>query len=167
MERVRREGLAFQHGGLAGLAAAACARLANALQSRSEIGSAYLVSAAGVQVSHARAGEPSLGLDQRTEMARMRFEILLAQEAVDDLKRLSARERVLVRRALEMRLRSEQHRVSQGRIKRLRGLSRPQFRLRVGDVRVFYDVSDDAVQVLAILAKGDAEKWLQEVGEIL
>jgi mRNA interferase RelE/StbE len=100
-------------------------------------------------------------------MARMRFEILLAQEAVDDLKRLSARERVLVRRALEMRLRSEQHRVSQGRIKRLRGLSRPQFRLRVGDVRVFYDVSDDAVQVLAILAKGDAEKWLQEVGEIL
>jgi mRNA-degrading endonuclease RelE of RelBE toxin-antitoxin system len=97
----------------------------------------------------------------------MRFEILLAQEAVDDLKRLSARERVLVRRALEMHLRNEPRRVSKSRIKRLRGLSRPQFRLRVGDVRVFYDVSDDAVQVLAILAKSDAEKWLQEAGEVL
>jgi mRNA-degrading endonuclease RelE of RelBE toxin-antitoxin system len=97
----------------------------------------------------------------------MRFEILLAQEAVDDLKRLNAHERVLVRRALEMHLRNAPRKVSKSRIKRLRGLSRPQFRLRVGDVRVFYDVSDDAVQVLAILAKSDAEKWLQEAGEVL
>jgi len=97
----------------------------------------------------------------------MRFEILLAQEAVDDLKRLNAHERVLVRRALERHLRNAPRKVSKSRIKRLRGLSRPQFRLRVGDVRVFYDVSDDAVQVLAILAKSDAEKWLQEAGEVL
>jgi mRNA interferase RelE/StbE len=97
----------------------------------------------------------------------MRFEILLAQEAVDDLKRLNAHERVLVRRALETHLRNAPRKVSKSRIKRLRGLSRPQFRLRVGDVRVFYDVSDDAVQVLAILAKSDAEKWLQEAGEVL
>jgi len=81
----------------------------------------------------------------------MRFEILLAQEAVDDLKRLNAHERVVVRRALETHLRNAPRKVSKSRIKRLRGLSRPQFRLRVGDVRVFYDVSDDAVQVLAIL----------------
>ena len=97
----------------------------------------------------------------------MRFEILLAQEAVDDLKRLNAHVRVLVRRALETHLRNEPRKVSKSRIKRLRGLSRPQFRLRVGDVRVLYDVSDDAVQVLAILAKSDAEKWLQEAGEVL
>lgn len=97
----------------------------------------------------------------------MRFEILLAQEALDDLKRLNAHERMAVRRALETHLRNAPRKVSKSRIKRLRGLSRPQFRLRVGDVRVFYDVSDDAVQVLAILAKSDAEKWLQEAGEVL
>jgi len=97
----------------------------------------------------------------------MRFEILLAQEAVDDLKRLNAHERVAVGRALETHLRNAPRKVSKSRIKRLRGLSRPQFRLRVGDVRVFYDVLDDAVQVLAILAKSDAEKWLQEAGEVL
>jgi mRNA-degrading endonuclease RelE of RelBE toxin-antitoxin system len=97
----------------------------------------------------------------------MRFEILLAQEAVDDLKRLNAHERVAVPRALETHLRNAPRKVSKSRIKRLRGLSRPQFRLRVGDVRVFYDVSDEAVQVLAILAKSDAEEWLQKAGEVL
>jgi mRNA-degrading endonuclease RelE of RelBE toxin-antitoxin system len=97
----------------------------------------------------------------------MRFEILLAHEAIEDLQRLNVHERVLVRRALETHLRNAPRKVSKSRIKRLRGLSRPQFRLGVGDVRVFYDVSDDAVQVLAILAKSDAEKWLQEAGEVL
>jgi mRNA-degrading endonuclease RelE of RelBE toxin-antitoxin system len=95
----------------------------------------------------------------------MRFEILLAEEAVEDLKRLGARERVMVRRALETHLRNEPRKASKSRIQRLRGLSQPQFRLRVGDVRVFYDVSEDAVEVLAILAKGDAEAWLRKAGE--
>ena len=46
------------------------------------------------------------------------------------------------------------------RIKRLRGVRRPQFRLRVGEVRVFYDVSAETVEVLAIVAKSEAEAWL-------
>jgi mRNA interferase RelE/StbE len=121
------------------------------------------------RVSSARLG-PLAGLDLATvnshDVARMRFEILLAEEAVEDLKRLNARERVSVKRALETYLRNEPRKVSKSRIKRLRGLSRPQFRLRVGDVRVFYDVSDDAVEVLAILAKSDAEGWLQKAGEV-
>jgi hypothetical protein len=33
-------------------------------------------------------------------------------------------------------------------------------RLRVGEVRVFYDVSGDAVEVLAIVPKSEAESWL-------
>jgi mRNA-degrading endonuclease RelE of RelBE toxin-antitoxin system len=41
----------------------------------------------------------------------------------------------------------------------LRGLRRPQYRLRVGDVRVFYDVSGTIVEVLAIVAKSEAESW--------
>lgn len=52
--------------------------------------------------------------------------------------------------------------VSRSRIKRLRGLSRPQFRLRVGEVRVFYDVSRDTVEVLAIVLKSEASAWLAQ-----
>ena len=46
------------------------------------------------------------------------------------------------------------------RIKRLRGVLRPQYRLRVGEVRVFYDVSATTVEVLAIVTKSEAESWL-------
>ncbi len=54
---------------------------------------------------------------------------------------------------------------SKSRIKRLRGLKRPQFRLRVEDVRVFYDVREQVVEVLAIIAKSEAEKWLGQTGK--
>jgi mRNA-degrading endonuclease RelE of RelBE toxin-antitoxin system len=48
--------------------------------------------------------------------------------------------------------------------KRLRGLDHPQYRLRVGEVRVFYDIIDDAtVEVLAIVSKAEAEAWLAQV----
>jgi len=70
----------------------------------------------------------------------MRYEILLAPEAVEDLKGLRAHERTQVRAALEMHLRTAPRKVSKSRIKRLQGLSRPQFRLRIGDLRIFYDV---------------------------
>ncbi len=45
-----------------------------------------------------------------------------------------------------------------------RGLRRPQYRLRVGEVRVFYDVSGATVEVLAIVAKSEAESWLAQCG---
>ena len=49
-------------------------------------------------------------------------------------------------------------------IKRLRGMAKPQYRLRVGETRVFYDVTDEAVEVLAIVAKRQAQAWLAERG---
>ena len=94
----------------------------------------------------------------------MRFEILLAPEAVEDLRSLKAKLRAAVREALEEHLRYEPEKVSRSRIKRLRGLSRPQYRLRVGEVRVFYDVAGDTVEVLAIVAKSEAESWLARFG---
>lgn len=54
--------------------------------------------------------------------------------------------------------------MSRSRIKRLRGLLRPQYRLRVGEVRVFYDVADEAVEVLAIVFKAEAARWLEDRG---
>jgi mRNA interferase RelE/StbE len=94
----------------------------------------------------------------------MRFAIVLAPEAVEDLKTLKANVRATVRAALEVHLRYEPMKTSRSRIKRLRGLARPQYRLRVGEVRVLYDVSGSTVEVLAIVAKSEAESWLAQFG---
>jgi mRNA-degrading endonuclease RelE of RelBE toxin-antitoxin system len=94
----------------------------------------------------------------------MRHEIVLAPEAVGDFRSLDANSRATLRDALETHLRHEPEKTSRSRIKRLRGLRRPQYRLRVGDVRVFYDVSGAVVEVLAIVAKSEAEKWLAQFG---
>jgi mRNA interferase RelE/StbE len=95
----------------------------------------------------------------------MRYEIILAPEAITDLKLFDAHLRAEIRNAIERHLRHEPTKISKSRIKRLRGLSRPQYRLRVGEIRVFYDVSKDAVEVLAIIAKSQSETWLKKAGE--
>ena len=95
----------------------------------------------------------------------MPFEIVLAPEAVEDLRVLKANLRAAVRDAMETHLRHEPTKASRSRIKRLRGVERPQYRLRVGEVRVFYDVSGEAVEILAIVAKSEAEPWLAQFGE--
>ena len=94
----------------------------------------------------------------------MAFDIILAPEAVEDLKRIKAHVRAAVRTALETHLRHEPEKASRSRIKRLWGLRRPQYRLRVGEVRVFYDDSSTTVEVLAIVAKSEAESWLAQFG---
>jgi hypothetical protein len=43
-------------------------------------------------------------------------------------------------------------------------LRRPQFRLRVDEVRVFYDISGTSVEILAIVRKSEAESWLAQFG---
>ncbi|WP_305322528.1 type II toxin-antitoxin system RelE/ParE family toxin [Bradyrhizobium sp.] len=92
----------------------------------------------------------------------MPFEIVLAPEAVEDLKMLKANVRADVRTALETHLRHEPRKVSRSRIKRLRGLRKPQYRLRVDEVRIFYDVTETTVEVLAIVAKLEADSWLAQ-----
>jgi mRNA-degrading endonuclease RelE of RelBE toxin-antitoxin system len=94
----------------------------------------------------------------------MAFDIILAPEAVEDLNRIKAHVRAAVRAALETHLRHEPEKASRSRIKRLRGLRRPQYRLRVGEVRVFYDVSGATAEILAIVAKSEAASWLTQFG---
>ena len=92
----------------------------------------------------------------------MRFEVLLAPAAVKALRGLRADVRARVRDAIEQHLRHEPKRLSKSRIKRLRGLDRPQYRLRVDEVRVFYDVTETSVEILAIVPKTQAAAWLAE-----
>ncbi|MBN1135776.1 MAG: type II toxin-antitoxin system RelE/ParE family toxin [Anaerolineae bacterium] len=93
----------------------------------------------------------------------MRYEIILSPAAIKDLRTLKAHWRAKVRDAIETHLRHDPVMESKSRIKRLRGLSRPQFRLRVGEIRVYYDVSDNLVEVLGIVLKSEADAWLERV----
>ena len=95
----------------------------------------------------------------------MRSDIILAPEAVEDLRAMKANMRATVREAMEAHLRHQPTKTSKSRIKRLRGLSRPQFRLRIDEVRVFYDVNEGTVEILAIITKSDAHTWLERFGE--
>jgi mRNA interferase RelE/StbE len=98
-------------------------------------------------------------------MARMRYDIVFAPEAVGDYKRLKANPRSMVRDAIELHLRHQPTKISKSRIKRLRGMRKPQYRLRVEDIRIFYDVTGNAVEILAIVEKSRAASWLESTGE--
>ena len=109
-------------------------------------------------VAAAVASTPKSGYN----VARMAFEIILAPEAVTALRNLAVPVRTGVTDALELHLTREPTKISKSRIKRLRGLSQPQYRLRVGDIRVFHDVTETQVQVLAIVTKAEAQAWLDK-----
>jgi mRNA interferase RelE/StbE len=99
------------------------------------------------------------------QCSQMEYTIVLSPEAVDDLRALKANVRAVVRDAIQDYLRHEPTKTSRSRIKRLRGLSRPQYRLRVEDVRVFYDVTEATVEILAVVPKEEADAWLEKAGE--
>lgn len=122
-------------------------------------------------LSNARRGfetqfQLSLGecADSGYTLARMRFEVILAPGAAAAYRKLRTSVRAEVRDAIEVHLRHQPTKTSRSRIKRLRGMSQPQYRLRVGDLRVFYDVGPGEVQVLAIVTKAQAQAWLDREG---
>jgi len=95
----------------------------------------------------------------------MKYEIILAPEVVQDLKSLDAHLRAKTKELIEIHLRQAPTKVSKSRIKRLRGLRRPQYRLRIDDIRVFYDVGEGSVEILAIIPKSKTAQWLAEAGD--
>ncbi len=94
----------------------------------------------------------------------MKYRVVFAPEAREDYDALPSHIRAEVRDAVNRHLLHQPTKVSRSRIKRLRGTRKPQFRLRVGEVRVFYDVSEDAVEVLGIVKKDWASDWLHRRG---
>ncbi|MFB2934869.1 type II toxin-antitoxin system RelE/ParE family toxin [Aerosakkonemataceae cyanobacterium BLCC-F154] len=99
----------------------------------------------------------------------MRYEIIFSPQAEEDIATLKASDRAKAFDAIETYLRYEPEKISKSRIKRLREMERPQYRLRIDDLRVFYDVSytDErvgTVEVLCIREKSEAMEWLGEYG---
>lgn len=98
----------------------------------------------------------------------MRYTILFSPQAEDALLLLRVHERAKVLDAIEVHLTHEPEKESKSRIKRLQGYRRPQYRLRIDEIRAFYDVlyetEGSMVEILAIREKADAMQWLAEYG---
>lgn len=92
----------------------------------------------------------------------MKFRITVTPEASEDYNDLTARERAEVRDAINTHLGYQPTEERKSRIKRLRELDRPQYRLRVGEIRVFYDVIGNEVVILGILEKNATGAWLKK-----
>jgi len=95
----------------------------------------------------------------------MAFAIIFAPEAIEDIQRLRAVDRSSIVTAIETHLRHQPRKESKTRIKRLRGLRQPEYRLRVADFRVFYDVAEPEVHILAVVAKALTYQWLEQHGK--
>src|SRR4051794_27037598 len=95
----------------------------------------------------------------------MPYEIIFSPEAAEDLQQLKANFRAKVRAALQQYLRHQPEHLSKSRIKRLRGMAQPQYRLRVDEIRVYYNVRQNTVEILAIVDKQKSDAWLTQFGE--
>jgi len=94
----------------------------------------------------------------------MKHEIVFAPDADRALRKIRAYDRVAVLDVIQRHLSSEPKRTSRSRIKRLRDLRHPQYRLRIGDLRVFYDVRPGRVEIVAVVPKAEAAEWLARWG---
>jgi mRNA-degrading endonuclease RelE of RelBE toxin-antitoxin system len=90
--------------------------------------------------------------------------MIFAPDAARAIRGLRAHVRRAVMDAIEVHLRFEPEKTSRSRIKRLRGMTWPQYRLRVDEFRVFYDVNATTVDVVAVVAKSAAAEWLAAEG---
>ncbi len=93
------------------------------------------------------------------------YDIILRRRAVDDLDRLKKYYATEVADAMERHLQDKPGKTSKTRIKRLRGIKNPDYRLRVGDYRVFYTIDEDnrTVVVLRVMHKNETHQYLKEM----
>ena len=90
------------------------------------------------------------------------FEILVRPNALRHLRRLRRVDVVAILDALDRYLRQEPDRPTGTRIKRLRGQQDATYRLRVGAYRIFYDIAEDVVTVVAVLHKRETSRFYRE-----
>ena len=93
------------------------------------------------------------------------YEVVLKASAVADLDALRKFDAAQIVDAMEKHLRHTPMKESKSRIKRLRGLSSPDYRLRVGDYRVFYSIDADRrrVEMLRVMHKDQTISFYEEL----
>jgi mRNA-degrading endonuclease RelE of RelBE toxin-antitoxin system len=94
-----------------------------------------------------------------------RYEIVLKPSAVKDMDGLRRFDAQAISDTMGGCLGDGPAKESRSRIKRLRGLSDPDYRLRVGEYRVFYSIDETAgrVNVLRVLHKDETQQYYQEL----
>jgi len=90
------------------------------------------------------------------------FDVVVRPRAAAQIRRLRRVDAVAILDAMDTHLRHEPEHVSRSRIKRLRAKHAATYRLRVGDYRVFYDIAEKAVVVIAVLHKRDTADFYRE-----
>ncbi len=90
----------------------------------------------------------------------MPYQIRYSSEAVEQLKKLRVFDRTAILDQVGQVLTVDPTVVSKSRIKRLREPAPTQYRLRLGEFRVFYDVEEEAVLVIQVLSKQDSIEYL-------
>ncbi len=93
------------------------------------------------------------------------YTIMLKRSAIADLDALRKYDATQIADAMERHLQHNPTRESKSRIKRLRGISNPDYRLRVGDYRIFYVVDEVArrVDVLRVMHKDQTLRYYKEL----
>lgn len=95
----------------------------------------------------------------------MAYRIMLKASAIADLDALRKYDATRIADAMDMHLRQNPTKESKSRIKRLRGISNPDYRLRVGEYRIFYVVDEVArrVDVLRVMHKDQTLSYYKEL----
>ena len=93
------------------------------------------------------------------------YTIMLKPSAIADLDALRKYEATQIADAMERHLQHNPTKESKSRIKRLRGIGNPDYRLRVGDYRIFYGVDEIArrVDVLRVMHKNQTLRYYKEL----
>ena len=94
------------------------------------------------------------------------YDIVLKPCAVRDLDGLRKYDATIIADAMETHLGDAPTKVSRSRIKRLRGIRDPDYRLRVGEFRVFYTVDEEAGRVRASITTA-AEPAAEDLDSII
>jgi mRNA-degrading endonuclease RelE of RelBE toxin-antitoxin system len=84
------------------------------------------------------------------------YEIRFTTEAIEDIGALRAHDRTAVREEIRRHLSHEPTRVSRSRIKEMQQPFWSQYRLRIGELRAYYDVDEAAlvIRINRVLRKG-------------
>ncbi len=93
----------------------------------------------------------------------MAFEIEVTEQAESDLDGIRRFYRNQILDAISRYLRHGPQRISRSRIRRLRSVDSPEYRLRVGDFRVFDDAdeAEPRVTILRVVSKEEALRYLE------
>ncbi len=93
------------------------------------------------------------------------YRIMLKPSAIADLDALRKYDATQIADAMERHLQHNPAKESKSRIKQLRGISKPDYRLRVGDYRIFYGVDEIArrVDVLRVMHKDQTLRYYKEL----